>query len=456
MKNILRDLLLTLFSSFLLILVSYGFGFLVWVAFVPLVLVFYNNKNNFKLAILFVLLFILVEAPFFYNTIIPEAFTFYVGAVLYSLVFFLLLFLLVFLLSKKVEGHMGVFILPLAFMSLFILFGYTKYMNFIVNFSIFQPNLNLILKFIGDYGLLFLIFLFNSAVAFYFIRKDKIYLAFILVILGLIIVSPLYNSSVHPEKGTKVALIQGNFPLSWEWRKNNVGSVLEVYKNLTLEASKFNVDLVVWPEYTLVGNFDYENIKLLSEDINATIILGIANHVNNGNFKDSALIVSKGSLLSYNASHVFPSLQDYAVPSKENPKLFNIQGLDFGILICAEETVSHLSQGYGGEDADFIVSLSNNQHFNDKGLMLSSLFTRIASSKTSKYTIRATNNGITQIIDPNGNVLKSLNPNERSYLIASIYTNNHKTFYSRYGNIPLYFVLVVIYLIFIKKIFIQN
>ncbi|MBI2673552.1 hypothetical protein HYX19_04785 [Candidatus Woesearchaeota archaeon] len=456
MKNILRDLLLTLFSSFLLILVSYGFGFLIWIAFVPLSIVFYNNKNNFKLAIFFVLLFILVEAPFFYNVVISEAFVFYIGAVLYSFVFFLLLFSLVFLLSRKFEGRMEVFILPLAFMSLFILFGYTKYLNFIVNFSIFQPNMNLILKFVGDYGLLFLIFLFNSAVAFYVIRKDKIYLAFILIILGLIIVSPLYNPEIHPEKSLKVALIQGNFPLSWEWRKSNVGSVFEVYKNMTLEASKFNVDLVVWPEYTLIGDFDYENIKLLSEDINATIILGIANHMNNENFKDSALIVSKGSLLSYNASHVFPGLQDYAVPSKENPKLFNVQGFDFGILICTEETVSHLSRDYGAEDADLIVSLSNNQHFNYKGLMMSSLFTRIASSKTSKYTIRATNNGITQVIDPNGKVIKSLESNKRDYLIATISTNNEKTIYSKYGNFLLYLVLFILFILITSKIIKRN
>ncbi len=449
--NIFRDILLTLFSSILFILTSYGLGFLIWIAFVPLIIAFNNNKNKFRLAIFFPILFGLTAAPFFYNVVIDEAFTFLIGSIVYVIFFFFMIFLVSFILFKRISNYLEVFITPLVFIVLFIIMGYTKYGNFIINLAVIEPSLNLLLKFIGVYGLNFLIVLFNSVIAFYIIRKNKPLIIPIIIVLVILIINSLYQPTIISDKEINIALVQGNLPFSWEWRHDNSNYIFEVYRNLTLDALKFKPKIIIWPEYTLIGDFNYKKLEKLSQEANATIIVGIANYLNGKNFKDSALVISKDSILMHNATYVFPSLQEYAVASNEKPHTYNIENLNFGILICAEEA-SHLGVNYGEQNADFIVSISNNQHFNDRGLKMLSGFTRMVSSQISKYTIRATNNGITQVIDSNGNVIKSLEPNKRGYLIATISTNNEKTFYSEYGNFPLYLILVILFTLIIKEI----
>ncbi|PID33597.1 MAG: apolipoprotein N-acyltransferase, partial [Thiotrichales bacterium] len=78
-------------------------------------------------------------------------------------------------------------------------------------------------------------------------------------------------------------------------------------------------------------------------------------------------------------------------------------------------------------DAWFGKSKAQNQHLN---------IVRMRAIENKKYLIRATNNGITAVISPNGTVEKSLPSFEEGVLIASVIGNDKNTLYSTIGDMP--------------------
>jgi apolipoprotein N-acyltransferase len=132
--------------------------------------------------------------------------------------------------------------------------------------------------------------------------------------------------------------------------------------------------------------------------------------------------------------------------------IFNTNIGNFGVSLCYEET-QDTAKDFSSKGAQFLISLANNQKLDyTPGFYLISLYPNLRAAENGKYLIRATNTGITKIVNPYGKVEAQLAPYTRGILIGDIYLNEKTTFYTKYGDLILYVVLVVFGILFLKEL----
>ena len=124
--------------------------------------------------------------------------------------------------------------------------------------------------------------------------------------------------------------------------------------------------------------------------------------------------------------------------------IFNI-----AINICYEAIFSNLIKKTIFPDTDFIVNISNDswqqntaaisQHF------VNNIFRAI---ENRRYLFRVSNMGISAIISPIGEIIKKVEPNEYKRLDYEIkkMEKNLYTFYTKFGNMFLYILIVYIFI----------
>lgn len=118
-------------------------------------------------------------------------------------------------------------------------------------------------------------------------------------------------------------------------------------------------------------------------------------------------------------------------------------------MICVEEKDSQVARTQSKNGAQFLISISNDQNFK-RGIYLSGLYSNLRAAENYKYFIRSANTGETKIINPYGKA-KALEKDKRNILIGEVRLNEHKTFYTKYGNTPLYLMTLLIFAIIKRR-----
>lgn len=449
---------LILISVFLFFLVSHEYYFLIYVSFVPLFLAIY--RKSLKETVSGAIFFSILMLVFFFEWMVGwslnyQLYYFFIFSVM-CISFFLIFLAAVNFSSKKTKTLFFVFSVPffwILLQKIYSSFGAGLW----AEPSLFSPVLAPLTWFVGSIGISFLIILFNICIAVLFIKKERKVL-FLLLFLVVVLFSSYFYASAQAESGDtiKIALIQGNFPQPWGWRVDNVEEIISVYEELTLRAAQSKPDIIVWPEYAVIKDIGhdkktYSKISRISKEANTTLIVGAIKYAENfSKYTNTAFIFSGEGKLIGNYDSVEPFLFDeYAVKSTEMASVFDAEGRRFKIIACNEETINGLRGLYLNNDGEFIVSIANNQGAG-RGLEVLSLYSRLRASETRKSIARATNTGTTQIIDSYGRVVKRIKQEERNILIGEVHLNKYKTFYSKYGDIPL-FVFIAVLLVFLIK-----
>ena len=454
------EFFILLISVITLTLVSYGMHFLIWVVAAPLIYLAFT-KNIKRLAVLSLIYGIFASVMFFtwvYDANLEYKTKLYLLIILIFTIYFVLFLTTIAFFSKKLKSNYIFLLPPVLWLLLMLLYSLLPIQMYWMDFAIFQPLMAPLIWYVGSYGITFLIILFNSVLAYYFVKRNKNLLFLLLFLIFIIIFCFLYGNysdSSYKENKIKVALLQGNFPYSWEWRQqNSFGVIYSTYINMTYEASKQKPDIIVWPEYSLTDDITknkniFAEIKSTAQSLNTTLIVGAISYVDEENYKDTAFVFkTDGSFETYDSVEpVF--METSVVRGKKNEPLSHGQN-KFGITICNEESIQSITRNYAAKDAQFIVSMSNNQFFG-RGRYMISLFTRLRAAENAKYLVRATNDGITQIVNPFGKVVYSLEPKKQKILIGDIYVNNYQTFYTKHGNILVYLLMVLSAILILKK-----
>ncbi len=304
----------------------------------------------------------------------------------------------------------------------------------------FQTRFGFLFSLVGAIGVSFLTLGLNTAVALAAIhREPRAWLP--LAVLAFAFAVGLYRPG-HPQPsgdGITVALIQGNFQEPWIWRqKHAYHPIFDRYRWLTLEAATRHPDLIVWPEYALPLDILTDNpgllqkIQALSTQLDGLLVIGSVLKVPDGRHYDALLMFWKGRQIdSYSSVRPILFNEDTQAAPLES-RIYNDK-LQFGPAVCYEETQSDLFYDYARLGARFFVSAVNTQDFG-KGADFASLFGQLRSAETGRYLVRASNTGITAIIDPNGRVMKRLPPGQAGVLLGTIYPHAHETLYTRFGD----------------------
>ncbi len=308
---------------------------------------------------------------------------------------------------------------------------------FLIQLVFFLPAFSPLVYFIKSYGLTFL-FMYSSFIVAYFLimkRRKVIFSILFFTLLLIHFLMYIYSSNINIEKNaksiTKVALIQGNFPQNWAWRKNNVNKIMDIYIGETKKAyEKKPFEMVFWPEYAIPGD-PFTNQKLrnkmsnLAKELNIYIVSGcspwVFNEKGKENYNSSILVDSNGEIMGRYDS-VAPLPYDIDVKKGNKKKIFTVKDFKIGITMCYEEFNYALNNYYFKNNVDCLVVLANHALFQDeKGLYQSSRLINLRAAENKLFAIRVTNTGITKVVSSRGYDIIKATIKKKTYLITDIY-----------------------------------
>ncbi len=253
-----------------------------------------------------------------------------------------------------------------------------------------------------------------------------------------------------------VALVQGAVPQDQKWLEEQLQPTLELYRRLTAESEGSR--LIIWPEasipalYEQVGDY-LEGIRLWAAEHDATVALGILRDDPAGGTFQNTLVVLGDSPAFYVKRHLVPYGEVFPVPGfvrrwmrllslpytdavagdPDQPPL-SIAGETVGVSICYEDVFGSEQLHYLPA-ASLLVNVSNDAWFGDTVAPHQHLqIARVRAAEAFRYVLRATNTGISGIIDPRGRVVARSPQFEPHVLKSAVQGFTGRTPYALWGN----------------------
>lgn len=255
----------------------------------------------------------------------------------------------------------------------------------------------------------------------------------------------------------RVSLIQGNIDQEKKWEPDQLAPTLKLYTDLTLD--NVESDLVIWPE-TAVPAFlqqvDEEVLQPLGEVLaseGSQLLVGVPIWDQEKKEYYNAMVSRGGKPGSYRKRHLVPlgeytplksmlqplidwleiPMSQFSAGSYTQPPMM-LAGHSVGISICyedafGEEVITSLPS------AKFLINASNDSWFGDSLAPPQHLqIARMRALETGRYLLRATNTGISALIDNKGRVIASATPFKVETLNGNIQPMVGMTPYAVVGN----------------------
>jgi len=265
-----------------------------------------------------------------------------------------------------------------------------------------------------------------------------------------------------------VALVQGNITQDFKWDPQYASVSVERY--LALTEKNLDADVVVWPE-TAVPYFSHEQatwalaakLEFWRDKHNTEFVFGIREYsTTEKKYYNSIFSIARypgvyrkrhlvpfGEYVPFRATlgNIMrwveaPVYEDFAVGDHEQPALI-LQNREVGAFICYEDAFSKEAMRTLPV-ANFLLNLSNDGWFGQSIAPAQHLeIARMRALETGRYLIRATNTGVTAVMDHKGRIIAHLPPNEVAVLRAAIQPTRGETMYTIAGNLPLLFLLIM-------------
>ena len=283
-------------------------------------------------------------------------------------------------------------------------------------------------------------------------------------------------------KGTpdlSVSLIQGNIPQDLKWLTEFQVETLKIYATLT--RSEWGRDIVLWPESSIpmfqteaVG-FIGEMVKIAKET-NTTWITGIP-------YKDEAAfdpktdkyapfynsvialgaqaeglykkqrLVPYGEYIPFQGTlDLLPGLagsQEILSYSRGNDQQspLRVRGHNLGSAICYEVAYPDTTRK-NAIGTDFLLTISNDAWFGTSAGPLQHLqMVQMRALENGRWFMRATNTGVTAIIDHRGQIVKRAPQFERTVLRGTLQARVGNTPYMTFGNAPILILISLLLLL---------
>ena len=257
---------------------------------------------------------------------------------------------------------------------------------------------------------------------------------------------------------TSVALLQGNIPQEMKWRPEITLETLESYARM---AAASPAQLIVFPETALplfesaIPDVYRDGLISLGRGNGGDVLTGLPTGLPQGAYYNSVISFGSAPSQRYHKVHLVPfgeyvplkvfwgwvievlhiPLSDFARGAVDQRPLA-IGGQRVAANICYEDA-------FGEEiirqlpEASVLVNVSNLAWFGDSfAPWQHAQMSQMRALETGRMMLRATNTGVTAIIDARGHVLASLPPFTTGSLSGSIQGYAGSTPYVRWGNAP--------------------
>ncbi|RTZ77139.1 MAG: apolipoprotein N-acyltransferase [Gammaproteobacteria bacterium] len=265
-----------------------------------------------------------------------------------------------------------------------------------------------------------------------------------------------------------VALVQPNIPQVLKWRPEQFEPTLELLMALSREHPE--AELVIWPETAVPAFADQvesavlEPLHRLFGRERRTLLLGIAVREADGRYYNAMIKLGASGRGRYFKRHLVPFgeymplkpllrplIDLLAIPmsefsaGEEARQLLELDGYPAGISICYEDTFGE-EVARALPEAAFLVNASNDAWFGDSLAPHQHLeMARLRALETGRYLLRATNTGISAIIDEQGRVVGRLEQFRKGVVAGKVEPRQGMTPYARWPDWPV--VLLALFML---------
>lgn len=261
----------------------------------------------------------------------------------------------------------------------------------------------------------------------------------------------------------RASLVQGNIAQELKWRPDQRNATLERYVNLTLQAIEGEPAsrVVVWPETAIPAFYDEVAdgfIPALQERLRGTgaaLVTGIPVLERDDWQVYNAVMALNDDIGFYYKRHLVPfgeyvplrsilgrlleimplPVADFSAGPVDQP-LLRVHGQGVGASVCYEVAFAReIRRALPG--AAWLVNVSNDGWFGDSLAPHQHLqMAQLRARETGRYLLRATNTGITAVIDPRGRIVARAPQFQTAVIHADITPRSGATPYVRFGDWP--------------------
>lgn len=253
-------------------------------------------------------------------------------------------------------------------------------------------------------------------------------------------------------------IVQGGISQDRKWLDEEFQSTLELYRNSI--RTHANSQLIVWPEVAIPRTVNQVEgyIEALQYDLRGrrqSLVFGILEK-DGDRIYNSVLMLDGESRQVYRKRHLVPFGEFFPVPDAvrewmrvrslphsdmtpgdaEQPLLRMPGGIKLSVAICYEDAYG-VEQLYALPDAGILVNVSNDAWFGDSIAPHQHLeIARARALEAGRFVVRATNNGVSAFIGPDGELLQTAPQFEYAALTMDVVPMRGMTPYARTGNWP--------------------
>ncbi|MGQ7244856.1 apolipoprotein N-acyltransferase [Salinicola sp. V024] len=263
--------------------------------------------------------------------------------------------------------------------------------------------------------------------------------------------------TIPSKEPVQVSLLQGNLPQLSKWTNEGQRNAVSSYARLTRNIAE-DIDLVIWPE-TAIPMYQRQAEPML-ERVKATLpsgaelLTGIVQRDDSGRYYNA--VVGAGEVTDvYRKSHLVPfgeyipmekqlrgiiaffdlPMSDFTAGNSEQGPI-RAAGLRIGTAICYEIIFPDLV-AQRADNAEVLLTVSNDTWFGDSiGPLQHLQMARLRALENGRYVMRATNNGVTAIIDPQGRIIDRATQFRMTTLNGEIRAMRGQTPFTRTGSWP--------------------
>lgn len=269
----------------------------------------------------------------------------------------------------------------------------------------------------------------------------------------------------------RVAAIQGNVEQNLKWDPDALEAQLALYRDMTLASPP--AELIVWPETAVPVLKEYAEGYLavmarIASDRQAALITGVplrqVNAAGERRFYNAITVLGEGQG-TYLKQKLVPfgeyvplqdllrgliaffdlPMSDFARGPAQQP-LLQAKGLRLASYICYEAVYPEFAAELA-RDSDLLLTISNDTWFGRSiGPVQHLQMAQMRALEAGRWMIRATNNGISVLIDPQGRIQSRIPPFEAAILYGEVQAMQGHTPYLRFGSLPLAILAALILL----------
>ena len=310
---------------------------------------------------------------------------------------------------------------------------------------------------IGVSGLSLLLYFFVTAnVALY--SNKTFLLAFNSFLLISFFIPNIFENNISHEDVVNFAIIQPSTDPFTKFDDDYLNDIEDEFIGSSSEAAEI-ADILVWPEAPLPYTSESVRSQNLIKNIEKPLVSGFFSY-QEGNLYNS--IINSEQEIKYNKRKLVPfgeyipfesllrgliaffDMPMSNITQGDAPQQMNVGYGNFSPLVCFDIVFGDMVRK-DVKSSNYIINVSNDTWFgNSFGPYQHLEISRIRSVENNIPIIRATNDGISALIDNKGTIVDYMGKGTSGILHAKLVPTDVRTFYNQYGNLLLYLYLLIV------------